>query len=525
MRSLRAKLLLGAVIGMTLVLSASGVLLCLLIRASLFSEFDAGLTEKAQSLLRLMEDKEGRIRLKAEELRLPEFVRHDRPDFLQIWQDDGTVLHRSPSLVGHGLRQTGVSSTGPTVVAVTLPDGRPGRQAAIKFTPPQERKKKEPKHEAKEGEKEPKHEAREGEKGPKYEAREGEKGPKYEAKEGEKGPKHDLPRTEGPIVLALARDTLDLDATLARLRFLLIAIGAAATLVSAGVLAWVVRRGLRPVNRLAAQIEQVGEADLSIRMDLPKAPAEMLPVVQRINDMLERLQAAFAREKSFTSDVAHELRTPLAGLKSIIEVARSRMRRPEEYQEALGDCLTIADQMRTMVNNLLSLARAESGQLKLTRTPVVVAEVFGDCWTPLAERAKQRRLSVSWGLDPDGAIDTDQEQFRLVVGNLLDNAVTYADAGGSIRIESASDDGRLVLRVSNSGSQLSPEQAERVFDRFWRGDAARSATGVHWGLGLALARKIVTVLGGTIRVESAIGGNFTVHLTLTPPLPPQSGRP
>jgi two-component system sensor histidine kinase QseC len=488
---------------MTLVLSASGMLLYLLVHASMFSQFDTGLTEKALSLLRLMEDKDGRIKLKADELRLPEFVRHDRPDFLQVWRDDGTVLHRSPSLGEDDLRQTAVSSTGPTVAAVTLPDGRPGRQAAIRFTSSQERKKKEPKH-------------RKGPPG----------SPETASAAGKEGPaKHDLSRTEAPIVLVLARDTLDLDATLARFQFLLIVIGAAATLVSAGIMAWVVRRGLLPVNRLATQIEQVGEADLSIRMDLPKAPAEMLPVVQRINDMLERLQAAFAREKSFTSDVAHELRTPLAGLKSIIEVAHSRIRHPEEYREALGDCLAIADQMRTMVNNLLSLARAESGQLKLTRTSVLVAEVFRDCWMPLAERSEQRRLSVSWGLDPEGTVDTDQEQFRLVVGNLLDNAVTYADAGGSIRIESASDNGRLVLRVSNSGSQLSQEQAERVFDRFWRGDAARSATGVHCGLGLALVRKIVTVLGGTIRVESAIGGNFTVHLTVNPHSPRCPGDP
>jgi two-component system sensor histidine kinase QseC len=464
--SLRSRLLLGAAVSTALVLSASGGVLYVLMRAALFSEFDGALGTRARALAMLVEQDKDEVDAEFEERDLPEFARAGRPEYLELWLDDGRVLYRSPSLGRGDLERIGGPPGAPAFRPVTLPDGRRGRLAGITFVPKQER-------------------------------------------EGRGHPRE--------VTLAIARETRDVDATLARLGVLLVGVCAAATLVSVGLLAWVVRRGLRPVGHLAAQIGSVGEADLSARIGLAGAPSELLPVVQRLNDLLARLEGAFNREKSFTADVAHELRTPLAGLQATLEVGLSRERESAVYRAAMSECLTICRQMHAMVDNLLSLARAEAGQLEVAWEPVPLEEALRECWGPLAPQAEARGLRVEWGVDPDAALHTDRESLRLILHNILENAVSYADAGGYVRIESSSEDGRTVLTVANSGSTLTPGQATHVFERFWRGDAARSGTGIHCGLGLALCEKLVKLLGGSISVESVAGGTFTVRLAFAAP--------
>jgi len=464
MRSLQSRLLLAAAVGTAAVFSISGVGLYGLIRASLTAEFDRALASKARELAGLAEQEGDKIDLELDEVAMPEYERAHRPEYYQVWLAGGRVLARSPSLRGADLPRVAGPVDAPACQAVRLPDGRPGRIAGLEFTPRQEHRK---------------HRRR--------------------------------PKTAHRLVLVLARDTLDLDATLARMKLLLAGVSAAAIIIATGVLAWVVRRGLRPVNRLAGQIEHLDESDLSTRLEPTEVPTELLPIVNRLNELLARLEAAFAREKAFTGDVAHELRTPLSGLRSTLEVALSRSRPAEAYRQAIADGAVIARQMQTMVDNLLALARAEAGQLEMLREPVAVDALLRECWAALADRAQARGLRVAWQTNPC-VLQTDREKLRLVLGNILDNAVTYADAGGQVWICTGLHDGNVELCIANTGSQLSPHQAEHVFERFWRGDAARSDAGVHCGLGLSLARKIVTLLGGSIAVESTAGGIFTIRL-------------
>jgi signal transduction histidine kinase len=316
-----------------------------------------------------------------------------------------------------------------------------------------------------------------------------------------------------PLVLALARDVLDVEAALTRLRRFMIIIGAVAPLVLVGILSRLVSIGLKPVDALAGQIGAIDEQRLSTTIEPAGAPTELRPVVVRLNEMLSRLARAFEREKTLTADVAHELRTPLAGLRSTLEVALSRQREPAAYQQAMSESLAICRQTQTLVENLLALARLDVGADRVRHQPAPIDSLLDDAWKPFSQEASSKALKVQWDVEPGLVAHTDPDKLRLVLNNLLENAVHYVDPGGSVAVRASRDNGTTRLRISNSGSRVSPDQVAHVFDRFWRGDVARQSDGVHTGLGLALCKRIVEQLGGQISADSTKNGEFSVNVT------------
>lgn len=471
MRSLRSRLLLGTTLGAALVLSAAGLALYLAMRALLLGEFDEALAGKARTLAVLVERDDDGVEFEYATGSMPEFDDGAHPEYFQIWLSDGTVLGRSGSLGNNDLDRISGLLGAPTYRRVTLPDGRPGRLAGIAFHPRQE----------------------------------------HDDTRQEPG---DIGQRE-TATLVIGRETVALDAQLARIRWLLLGTVLASMIVSAAVLALVVTRGLRPVNRLAGQISAIGEGDLGARVGTEDAPTELEPLIDRLNDLLTRFEVAFAREKGFTADMAHELRTPLAGLLTTVEVALSKQRDAEAYRQALSTSLLIIQRTQAMVDNLLSLARLEAGQVKVSREPVSLDDLLHECWRPFEQRAGQRGLQVDWRIEEMCAVQTDREQLQHILCNLFDNAVAYVDHKGRVLIECSAKDGCIELQVSNTGSALSQDQAQHAFDRMWRGDSARSQTDRHCGLGLALSRKIAAVLGASLAIESTAGGMFRVKLTLT----------
>lgn len=496
--SLRTRLALSVTAAMFLTLAAAGILVYYLMRASLQTEFDAALCGKAGTLISVIEkadvqsehednqngnDREGEegggnkragksqadngsvgaITLELGQDRLEEFRRSERPEYLQIWLEGYGVLYRSPSLGGQDLKRAPDLAGSPVCRALILPDGRPGRSVTMSFTSTQL---------------------------------------------NEDSPGH------ARIVLLLARDTLDMDGTLARLRLWLATVFIGATLASSVALAWMVKTGLRPVESLAAQIAAVGEENLSVRLPGNGVPAELMPVVTRLNDLLAKLQAAFDREKAFSADVAHELRTPLAGLRTTLEVALAKRHVPEEYEDAMRDALAIALQMHTMTENLLELARIERGAAVIHSKQFSVGKLLRECWGAFDAEAVARGLRVSWVLPRESLWMTDPEKFRVIAHNLFANAVAYADRGGTVCIQLEQSENHLKLVVRNSGSRISRDQAPRVLERFWRGDASRSGTEIHCGLGLSLCNRIIQLLNGEIKVASEMGGDFIVTASL-----------
>jgi len=464
-RTLRARLLIGTGVGATVVLLGSGILLYALVRNALWREFDESLVAKARSLAAMTEQENGKIELDFDEANLPEFRPSDHAEFYQVRLPGGRTIARSASLEGRELIEIEGTVDRPAFESTRLPDGRRVRIAGIRFTPRQE---------------------------------------------------DDGRRQQQPLVVSLVfgRQTKGIETTLARIRFAMAAVGAAAMAVSLGVLAWFVRRGLRPLDRLANQIAGIGESELGVRIAPAGVPAELLPVIDRLNGLLGRLERAFQRERRFTADVAHELRTPLAGVRSILEVALSRDREPETYRNAMEDCLGINEHMQRMVENLLHLARADANQLEVAREGVDLAALIRECWKPLAGQAEQRHLQVEWRLHEPRTILSDCGKLRLIVQNILSNAATYTNTGGWIRVEAICRDGSVEFTVTNSGSMVAEQDVPRVFDRFWRGDAARQFSGGHCGLGLSLCKVLVELLDGSIEAGSSPGETFTVTVRL-----------
>lgn len=463
MISLRARLLISTGLGMSCVLLAAGLALYAAAQSLIYRELDQSLIQKITTLAGLIKEEQAGIELEFAESDMEEFRRSPRPEYYEVWLADGPVLARSPSLNGSDLPQADGPVDAPAVNAVTLPDGRPGRLASLRFR----------------------------------------------ARRDEEDP------PSGPstrLAIALARDVDDQRAALANLRLALVLVGLGATALSVGLLAGLVSLGLRPADGLARRIAAIDENRLSTRFESAAMPGELRPIAQCLNNLLERLEEAFIREKTLTANVAHELRTPLAGLRTTLEVALSREREGAVYRSALAECLAICRQTESMMEKLLALARLDAARTS-QRKPLDLDEVLKAAWKPFIKIAQARALRVDWDVTPGLRFRSDEETLGLVFGNILDNAVHHTDAAGHVWISAQKEHGEICIRIENTGSAVAPADAARVFDRFWRGNQARSRDGAHCGLGLALCKTAVESLKGAIRAESR-EGRFVIALRL-----------
>ncbi|MDP9172461.1 MAG: ATP-binding protein [Planctomycetota bacterium] len=467
MRSLRLRLLIQTTTATSVVLALLGLAVYFSMRRSLLIEFDKALMAHAQALATIIETDGRQIRMEFDAQQMPEFAAKNRPAYFQALLDNKTVVARSPSLGDQNLPD--VAQTSVPYQNLPLPDGRRGRALTFKVKPRLENDD-----------------------------------------EHTKAAAVALPS----VSLTIAVETTSLDQTLENLRWLLFGLCSLAILLTGAVLMGVVRHAVRPVERVAGEIERLRETDLSNRLALGDVPVELAPVVEKLNGLLARLEAAFQREKSFTADVAHELRTPLAGLQTTLEVCRSRPRDQAAYISMIDKCHGMTQRMQVMVENLLLLARTESGQLAVQSQPVEVGLLLDECWAMFSGGADARQVQVDWNAVAPLVAQTDQATLRIVFDNVLDNAVSYVDERGTIRVSASRNANAIVIEVANTGSQLGSEDFAHLFERFWRGDNSRTDTGMHCGLGLSLCRRLLQMLDGTISVQTAPKGWFNVRVEL-----------
>lgn len=315
---------------------------------------------------------------------------------------------------------------------------------------------------------------------------------------------HFLPRDEvgtaQEVTLVLAEGVADVQTSIAAIRNLFLLVSLIAIAVIAAVVWWVTGNALRPLADLGRAIDRVDDKTLTSRLPVDDQPIELVAPVRKLNDLLARLETSFARERQFTADVSHELRTPLAGLRTVLEVTALADRDTADYKRALADAHAITLQLGALVENLLMLARLDADQLPTATMDVKLRELVDDCWRPLAATAAARGLTFKNEL-ADTTLALDREKLRVILGNLLANAAEYTEAGGWIAVTS---EGAL-LAVTDSGPALPDEH--KIFDRLWRGDTSRTATGVHCGIGLALARSLAEHMGLTLTAENRSDGS------------------
>lgn len=275
-------------------------------------------------------------------------------------------------------------------------------------------------------------------------------------------------------------------------------------------------QALKPVDRITRTAQKIGSGDLSQRIPLDGlAKDEIGRLAETFNDMLSRLEASFEQMKRFTADASHELKTPLSILRGEVEIGLRRLRSPEEYRDILRSCLEEIGRMSRIVEDLLTLARVDSGDLGIRREKVDLGEVAEEVWRAFYREAVGRGLRFSLEATRVKVIG-DRERLRQMIANLVDNAVKYTPEGGWVELTVGSEDGLATVTVRDTGEGIPPEHQEKVFERFYRVDKARSREKGGTGLGLSICKGIAEAHGGKITLESepGVGSVFKVLLPL-----------
>jgi two-component system heavy metal sensor histidine kinase CusS len=277
------------------------------------------------------------------------------------------------------------------------------------------------------------------------------------------------------------------------------------------------RQALRPVARSIQTAKRLDPSNLAERLPRTGSGDELDELAATINDLLDRLSVYHAHIIRFTADASHELRSPLGAMRAAIEVALGRPREPGEYRGVLASLGEQCERLTALVNHLLLLARADAGQIVVSRQPLdlsALAAVVSEMYEPLAE---ERGVEFRWECPAPVLVLGDASRLQQLVTNLVDNALKFTEPGGSVtlRVEEAERQARLI--VADTGIGIAAEHLPHVFERFYQADPARSSAGS--GLGLSLCRWIAEAHGGSIEVRSAPESGTT----LTVVLPPASG--
>jgi len=277
---------------------------------------------------------------------------------------------------------------------------------------------------------------------------------------------------------------------------------------------WAVQKGLRPLGRLTAEVAQVDLSSLSHRFSSEEMPLELQPIIARLNELLERLETAFQRERRFTANVAHELRTPIATLKTLAEVGIQESSGTSHGDSSLDfyqDTLAVATQMEQLVVNLLGFVRCESGLQSVNIGPVNLGSAIENTWERFRPRAKAKQIYCQFNLTENAVVHSDQTLFEAMLRNLFSNAVTYTNGNGSILCTLEKDRDCFLFTLTNSNNHLEKEDLENLFEPFWRKDESRTDQS-HFGIGLSLVSAYAKLLGIKIKVELPAPDLFQITL-------------
>ncbi len=269
--------------------------------------------------------------------------------------------------------------------------------------------------------------------------------------------------------------------------------------------AWMsVHQGHAPLRQVSSQIRDISSDNLHLRVDTNQVPIELVDLVSAFNDMLQRIEDGFNKLSNFSADIAHELRTPITNIMTQTQVSLGQERSIGEYQEILYSNLEEYERMAAMINDMLMLAKTESGLLEPAFSEVdVAAEIaelfeFFEAWS----EENSIRLELSGECDP---VHCDRAMMRRALSNLLSNAIRHGAKDSVVSVLLKTDGGRTHIVVENSGATIPPEQVSMIFDRFYRGDPSRQRRGDGAGLGLAIVKSIVDVHGWKITANSSDG--------------------
>ncbi len=471
MKSIRSYLLKRLVGGTALVLAAAGTAIYLVVARSLEAQFDRGLDDRLLGFASILFQVGEEVEFEFSQELMPEYALGPAASYFELRFEDGSLLERSDSLVGADLAIRPGMTSEPMHWTAPLPDGRKGRYAArvvqVHHVYPEE------------------------------------------------GP--DRPRAK-VVRIAVASGLEELVAAERAMLASCIGVGCA-VLALIGFVAWTaVKRGLEPTIRFGATLDAIRMDDLPESLDVGPMPQELAPVAQKTDALVRRADAALRRERRTTADIAHELRTPISEILTVSEVALRDGHDPAAARRALSTVRDVAWRMGRSVFTLLKLARLEMGAESFERESIAVAEIVRDSLRSLNALSQEREVRCVNHVAESDRVEGDREAVRIVISNLLSNALYYGPPRGTVecRLELSSAGWRF--SVENEAPDLRHEDLAALTDPFWRKDRARTDRS-RAGLGLALSRALAERSGMALDFElesglfRAILGN---HRSATP---------
>lgn len=321
-------------------------------------------------------------------------------------------------------------------------------------------------------------------------------------------------RSPGHSVIAVATDISHHEQFMASFRTTLWTFVALAAVLT-GFLGWLaVRRGLAPLQRMKRKAEGITARQLDARLEVDAVPAELAGLAQALNAMLARLEVSFRRLSDFSSDLAHEFRSPVSNLLTQTQVTLSRTRSEAEYREVLVSNIEEYERLSHMIADMLFIAQADEGQLVPTRQQLELSSLIGSLVEFYGLAAEEKNITLT--LSGEGAMAGDPLMIRRAISNLLSNAIRHTPHGGRVSVVIHPHEGGIAIDIGNTGETITAAHLPRLFDRFYRADPSRTGEGRQTGLGLAIVKSIVEAHGGAVSVTSC-GGETNFRMAFLHP--------
>lgn len=462
--SLRRTLLIRSGLGVSALLGLLSTGVFVLVKHSIYREVDESITQTAALLANQVELEDDRLNFEWKEGVGTNNALIEESLF-QFWDEKTGATTRSPGLRKLDLPRFSAADGGPRVRTIILPNGHRARAIGLRVYPfvlPDEIERMK-----------------------------------------ERG--HIIDPKALPQLLVVARDSEPVHHTLARLRWILGG-GSVFTLALGFLLIdRVVRITLRPIDELTGQMRDRTGSRLDSALDVPgKLPSELTGLAENFDSLLARVAAIRQRERDFIRHAAHELRTPIAGLQATTELALSQPREAKSYAGYLETCRATSFELGELVKRLSALARIGQASSPPARESLDSGDILSRCIDRFTKHLQQRGLRLNQETDADLIVTGDRTLIRIILNNLLDNAVCYAVPGSEIRIRGGNSGSHVEIRISNETSDL-PGNPDRLFEPLFRKEQSRNDAGSHLGIGLTLSQEAALSMGASLVARTHSG--------------------